>query len=124
MKRILKKLFLISAILSTVTLPLIFTSCGNEKNEIPKKDIDKNTNNDPNNNTYGHNSNSNEPKHSYSFNDGHKVIMNGILVKWDNAEGDISDENITKIGRGAFKGVTHLTSVNFPNVSEIGDSAF
>ncbi|MFV8474447.1 leucine-rich repeat protein [Mycoplasma sp. Z631] len=75
-----------------------------------------------------------------------KVVINGTLVKWENATGDISDPsiktiypeafannqnitsvsfpNVTSIGKRAFKGTTNLTSVSFPNVTYIGDNAF
>ncbi|MFV8478393.1 leucine-rich repeat domain-containing protein [Mycoplasma sp. B6400] len=75
-----------------------------------------------------------------------KVVINGTLVKWENASGVISDPsiktiyteafannqnitsvsfpNVTNIGDGAFKGTTSLTSVSFPNVTSIGKRAF
>ncbi|MFV8482489.1 leucine-rich repeat domain-containing protein, partial [Mycoplasma sp. VS509_3] len=53
-----------------------------------------------------------------------KIVLNGILAKWDNAEGDVRDENILKIGPNVFQNNTKLTSISFPNVTSIGDDAF
>ncbi|MFV8417906.1 leucine-rich repeat protein [Mycoplasma sp. VS299A] len=53
-----------------------------------------------------------------------KIILNGILTKWDNASGDIADDSITSIADGVFENNTNITSVSFPNVTSIGDRAF
>ncbi|TPR53200.1 leucine-rich repeat domain-containing protein [Metamycoplasma neophronis] len=53
-----------------------------------------------------------------------KIIENGVLIKWTNASGDISDSEITAISDGVFKGNTNITSVSFPNVTKISPRAF
>ncbi|MFV8418583.1 leucine-rich repeat protein [Mycoplasma sp. Sp33II] len=53
-----------------------------------------------------------------------KIILNGVLIKWPNAEGDISDSTVTSISNGVFENNEKITSVSFPNVTEIGDNAF
>ncbi|MFV8400885.1 leucine-rich repeat protein [Mycoplasma sp. 2634B] len=55
---------------------------------------------------------------------GDKIIIDGVLVKWDNAKGDIVDENILKINPGTFENNNNITSVDFPNVVSIGFNAF
>ncbi|MFV8515918.1 leucine-rich repeat protein [Mycoplasma sp. Z244B] len=53
-----------------------------------------------------------------------KVIQNGILFKWNNASGNIEDNSVKKIISGVFLNNEDITSVSFPNVTSIGDSAF
>ncbi|MHA3839566.1 leucine-rich repeat domain-containing protein, partial [Mycoplasma sp. HF14] len=53
-----------------------------------------------------------------------KLVINGKLIKWNNAKGDVIDNTITSIGDGAFENNQNITSVSFPNVTRIGYSAF
>ncbi|MFV8473022.1 leucine-rich repeat protein, partial [Mycoplasma sp. SH20] len=53
-----------------------------------------------------------------------KIVLNGILVKWSNASGDIADDTITSIAGGVFENNSNIASVSFPNVTSIGDDAF
>ncbi|MFV8474445.1 leucine-rich repeat domain-containing protein [Mycoplasma sp. Z631] len=53
-----------------------------------------------------------------------KIVLGNTLVKWSDASGNISDENITKIAANAFKDNSNITSVSFPNVTSIGEEAF
>ncbi|MFV8489205.1 hypothetical protein [Mycoplasma sp. 31_09] len=53
-----------------------------------------------------------------------KVIINGLLIKWDNASGNIADPNVTKIVKYAFMDTAKITGVDFPNVKNIDGKAF
>ncbi|MHA3786332.1 leucine-rich repeat domain-containing protein [Mycoplasma sp. Z244C] len=53
-----------------------------------------------------------------------KIVLNGILIKWSDASGDITDDTITKIGEFVFINNNDITSVSFPNVTSIGQYAF
>ncbi|MFV8459181.1 leucine-rich repeat protein [Mycoplasma sp. CR] len=53
-----------------------------------------------------------------------KIVLNGILIKWPDAEGDITDSNIRGIFDSAFENNKKITSASFPNVTEIGKNAF
>ncbi|TPR53205.1 leucine-rich repeat protein, partial [Metamycoplasma neophronis] len=55
---------------------------------------------------------------------GDKIVLNGILVRWDNAGGHIIDDKVTAIADNVFESNTHITSVSFPNVTKIGSEAF
>ncbi|MFV8400856.1 leucine-rich repeat protein, partial [Mycoplasma sp. 2634B] len=53
-----------------------------------------------------------------------KVVLGGTLFKWSDASGTISDDSIAAITDNVFKDNTQITSVNFPNVTYIGNGAF
>ncbi|MFV8477323.1 leucine-rich repeat protein [Mycoplasma sp. Z355B] len=53
-----------------------------------------------------------------------KIVINGTLVKWSDASGNISDENITSIASGVFKDNKEITSVSFPNAISLANEAF
>ncbi|MFV8479355.1 leucine-rich repeat protein, partial [Mycoplasma sp. VS428] len=53
-----------------------------------------------------------------------KIVLNGILIKWPGATGQIEDSEVTNIASYVFKNNQNITSVSFPNVTSIGASAF
>ncbi|MFV8478045.1 leucine-rich repeat domain-containing protein, partial [Mycoplasma sp. VS410B] len=53
-----------------------------------------------------------------------KIVLNGILIKWPGATGQIEDSEVTNIASYVFKNNQNITSVSFPNVTSIGDSTF
>ncbi|MFV8473436.1 leucine-rich repeat protein [Mycoplasma sp. 4F] len=53
-----------------------------------------------------------------------KLVINGTLLKWSDASGDIADDSITSIAGGVFINNQEITSVSFPNVTSVGDRAF
>ncbi|MFV8474497.1 leucine-rich repeat protein [Mycoplasma sp. Z631] len=53
-----------------------------------------------------------------------KIVVNGQLIKWSDASGEIADDSITSIAEGVFANNQNITSVSFPNVASIGTGAF
>ncbi|MFV8478059.1 leucine-rich repeat protein, partial [Mycoplasma sp. B6400] len=53
-----------------------------------------------------------------------KIVVDGKLIRWDGASGDITDDNITSIGASVFANNKNITSVSFPNVTSIEEEAF
>jgi len=52
------------------------------------------------------------------------VKNNTILIAYPSASGNITMEDVTEIGNGAFAGCIELTSVSFPLATKIGGGAF
>ncbi|MFV8400882.1 leucine-rich repeat protein [Mycoplasma sp. 005V] len=53
-----------------------------------------------------------------------KVVQNGVLIKWDNAIGNLVDNNITKILQYAFMDTQNITGIDFPKLNDIEATAF
>ncbi|MFV8478058.1 leucine-rich repeat domain-containing protein, partial [Mycoplasma sp. VS410B] len=53
-----------------------------------------------------------------------KIIVDGKLIRWDGASGDIADDSITSIADSVFENNEKITSVSFPNVTTIGTRTF
>ncbi|MFV8481695.1 leucine-rich repeat protein [Mycoplasma sp. SK341A] len=53
-----------------------------------------------------------------------KVVLNGMLVKWDNASGNLEDNTITQIAQYAFLNTQDITGISFPNLQNIQPEAF
>ncbi|MFV8472024.1 leucine-rich repeat protein [Mycoplasma sp. 1458C] len=56
--------------------------------------------------------------------EGDKIVQNGILLKWNNAYGDISDDTITTIIRNAFDATTYISKINLPNLKFVQPYGF
>ncbi|MFV8471408.1 leucine-rich repeat protein [Mycoplasma sp. B6188] len=55
---------------------------------------------------------------------GYKIVQNGVLIRWNDAFGDISDSTVTSIIRGAFNRTNDIRRISLPNLKYVQPYAF